>query len=145
MSAEENKAIARRHFEEVWNKSDLAVVDEIMAPDISYQGEHLTRDEWRDLLVPWRIGLPDFRYHVDQLIAEGDLVAANARITGTHRGVFHYRRMGPWAPTGNSVDARVMIFFRLAEGRIVEVQAIMDSAAFAQQLGGGPAPATTTT
>jgi predicted ester cyclase len=53
--------------------------------------------------------------------------------------------MGPWAPTGNSVDARVMIFFRLAEGRIIDVQAVMDSAAFAQQLGGQPAAASTTT
>jgi predicted ester cyclase len=57
--------------------------------------------------------------------------------------VYHYRRWGPWAPTGKSIDMRVMIFFRLAEGRIVEVQATMDSAAFAQQLGAEPAPATT--
>jgi predicted ester cyclase len=64
---------------------------------------------------------------VDQLVAEGDLVAANARIAGTHRGVFHYRRMGAWEPTGNAVDARVMIFFHLAEGRIIEVQTVMDS------------------
>jgi steroid delta-isomerase-like uncharacterized protein len=140
MSAEENKAIVRRHFEEVWNKGDLAVVDAIYGPDISFNGEHVTRDEWKDLLSPWRIGLPDFRYYVDQLVAEGDLVAANARMTGTHLGVFHYRRWGPWAPTGKSVDTRVMIFFRLAEGRIVEVQATMDSTAFARQLGGEPLP-----
>ena len=81
------------------------------------------------------------RYHVDQLVAEENLVAANARMTGTHLGVFHYRRWGPWAPTGKSVDVRVMIFFRLAAGRIVEVQATMDSTAFVQQLGGDPAPA----
>jgi hypothetical protein len=60
MSAEENKAIVRRHFDEVWNKGNLAIVDEIYAPDISYQGDHVARDEWKDLLSPWRIGLPDF-------------------------------------------------------------------------------------
>jgi hypothetical protein len=53
--------------------------------------------------------------------------------------------MGPWEPTGNAVDARVMIFFRLADGRIIEVQAVMDSASFARQLGGQPVGASTTT
>ena len=145
MSAQENKAIVSRHFEDVWNKGDLAVVEEIYAPDISYQGEHVTRDEWEELLSPWRIGLPDLRYHLDQLVAEGDLVAANARLTGTHRGIFHYRHWGPWAPTGKSIDMRVMIFFRLAAGKIVELQAAWDGTAFAQQLGGEPARATSTT
>jgi predicted ester cyclase len=108
-------------------------------------GEQITREQWRDLLSRWATGLPDTRYHVDQLVAEGDVVAANARFTATHRGVFHYRRRGPWAPTSNPVETRVMLFFRLAAGKVVEVRAAWDATAFAQQLGGGPSPATTTT
>jgi predicted ester cyclase len=135
MCAEGNKASVRRHFEEVWTKGDLAVVDEIMGPEISYQGEHITRAEWKDLLSPWRTAFPDFPYHVDQLVAEGDAVAANAHFTATHRGVFHYGRWGPWAPTGKAINMRVMLFFRLAEGKVVELWAAMDGAAFAQQLG----------
>src|SRR5215472_1329540 len=107
MSAEENKAIVRRHFEKVSNKCDLAVVDEIMAPTISYHGERVTREEWRDLLAPWRTAFPDFHYHVEQLVTEGDLVAASTRMTATHRCVFHYRRWEPWAPTGQAIDFRV--------------------------------------
>jgi predicted ester cyclase len=145
MTAEENKAIVRRHFDEIWNKADLATVDEIYARDISYQGEHVRRDEWKDLLSPWRVGLPDLRYHLDQLVGEGEIVAANARLTGTHLGVFHYRRWGPWPPTARSIDVRVMIFFRLSDSRIVEVQAVMDSTVFVQQLGGQPGAATTAT
>jgi steroid delta-isomerase-like uncharacterized protein len=144
MSAEDIKAIVRRHFEEVWNKGDLAVVDEIYAEDISYQGEHVSRDEWKALLSPWRVGLPDFRYYVDQLVSEGDIVAAHAHMTGTHLGVFQYRHWGPWPPTGKSINVRVMIFFRLSESRIVEVQAVMDSAVFIQQLGREPAAAAAT-
>ena len=33
MSTEENKAIARRHFEDFWNKADMAVADQIYARD----------------------------------------------------------------------------------------------------------------
>ena len=33
MSAEENKAIVRRVFEEVWNKGNLDIIDELVASD----------------------------------------------------------------------------------------------------------------
>lgn len=32
--SEENKAIARRAIEEVWNKHNLAAIDEFYAPDV---------------------------------------------------------------------------------------------------------------
>jgi steroid delta-isomerase-like uncharacterized protein len=145
LSAEENKAIVRRYFEECWNKGDLAFIDEWMGPDILFLGEHTTREEWRDALTRWLTALPDFRYHVDDLIAEGDTVAANTHFTGTHRGVFHQITQAPWPPTGKPIDFREMIFFRLAEGKVVEVWEAWNSTSFDQQLGGGQPQATTTT
>ena len=48
MSAEENKAIVRRYFDELWNKGDLAFIDEYMGPDISHEWGHETRESWRE-------------------------------------------------------------------------------------------------
>src|SRR5437868_10881926 len=87
MSVEENKAVVRRYFEECWNKGDLAVIDECLAPDVSLGDVKHVREDWTDAISRWLTGLPDFRYHVDLLIAEGDIVAARTQFTATHRGV----------------------------------------------------------
>jgi predicted ester cyclase len=145
MSADANKAVVRRYFEECWNKGNLAALDECMGPDISFGGEHETPESWRDALSRWLIALPDFQYHVDELVAEGDTVAANTHFTATHLGVFHHRKWGPWPPTGKSIDVREMIFCHLADGKIVEFWDSWDATSFAQQLGGDQPQATTTT
>jgi predicted ester cyclase len=146
MSAEENKAVVRRYFEEVWNQGNLAVLDEIMAPECPINDdEHTTREQWRDALAAWLSALPDFHYHVHHLVAEGDLVAAKSRFTGTHRGHFRLGTWADWPPTGNSVDYQEMIFFHLADGKIVKVWDAWEGRAFAQQLGGGQPQATTKT
>ncbi len=80
MSAEENKAIVRRYFEELWNKGDLSFIEEYIGPDVTHSWGHETRESWRVALSAWLTAFPDFRYHVDDLVAEGDIVAAN-----THR------------------------------------------------------------
>ena len=145
MSAEENKAIARRYFDELWNKGDLAFIDEYMGPDISHEWGHETRESWREAVSAWLTAFPDFRYHVDDLVAEGETVAANTRFTATHRGVFHFRKSGPWPPTGKSIDFREMIFFHFADGKIVGHWEAWDTTAFDQLLGAEPPQATTTT
>ena len=47
MSVEENKAIVRRYFEELWINGDLAFIEECMGPDISCAWGHETRESWR--------------------------------------------------------------------------------------------------
>src|SRR4051812_7545105 len=143
MSAEENKAIVGRFFEELWNNGDLGFIEECRGPDISYGGGHEPRQSWREAVSAWRTAFPDFRYHVDELVAEGDTVAANTRFTATHRGVYHLGKTGPWPPTEKAIEFREMIFFRLVEGKIVEHWEAWDATAFARPLGGDPPPATT--
>ena len=145
MSAEENKAVVRRYFEELWNKGDLSFIEKYIGPDVTHAWGHETRESWRVALSAWLTAFPDFRYHVDELVAEGDTVAANTHFTATHLGVFHHGKAGPWPPTGKSIDFREMIFCHLANGKIVEFWDSWDSTAFVQLLGGDPAQATTTT
>jgi len=137
MSAEQNKAVLRKYFEELWNKGNLALINELVAPDMSLnEDKHVTLERWREALSAWLKALPDFRYHVDLLIAEGNIVAAKTHFTGTHRGVYNFGGWGPWPPTGNSIDIKEFIFFRLAGGKIVEMWDSWDDATFAHQLGG---------
>ncbi len=71
MSAEENKAVVRRYYEEFWNKGDVAVVEECFAPEVLLDGKHVGWASWRDGLTAWLRAFPDIQHHVDHLIAEG--------------------------------------------------------------------------
>ena len=143
MSVEENRAVVRRYFEEIWNQGDLTAIEACMAPDVLAHSEHseagearhVDWDVWRDAIQRWRRGFPDIQHVVEYLVAEGDLVAANFRFTGTHRGVFQLGTSGPWAPTGKRVDVREANFFRLAGGKIVEYWTSWDTGTFLRQLG----------
>jgi predicted ester cyclase len=115
-------------------------MDEVAAPEVLAHFEmgedvRVTPDRWRDAITGWREAFPDIRHVVDHLVAEGDTVAAHVHFTGTHRGVYHDGDLGPLKPTGRSVDVREMNFFRLVEGRVVEVWIVWDRIAFARQLG----------
>jgi predicted ester cyclase len=141
MSAEENKAVVRRYYEELWNTGDSALVEECFAPDVRIQGHPVGWDGLRDGLAGWLTAFPDIRHRVDHLVAEGDLVAAHVHFAGTHRGVFHEGDLGTWPPTGRSVDVQEMNFFRLAAGKVVEMWVVWDQVGFAQQLGVSLPPA----
>ena len=145
MSAEENKAVVRRYYEQLWNTGDLALIEECFAPEVHIQGQYVGWNGLRDGLSHWLTAFPDIRHQVDHLVAEGDVVAAHIHFTGTHRGVFDEENLGPWMPTGRSVNVREMNFFRLAEGKVVEAWAVWDKITFAQQLGVDLPSAGTTT
>jgi predicted ester cyclase len=120
MTAEDNKAEVRRYYEDIWNAGDLTVIDECMGPEVLAHldgDDHVSRDRWRDVITLWRRAFPDIHHVVDRLVGEGDIVAANIRVTGTHRGILQLGSWGPWAPTGKSVNVKEANFFRLAGAR----------------------------
>jgi predicted ester cyclase len=65
---------------------------------------------------PWRVGLPDMRATLHQLVADGDFVVARFTLQGTHKGTL----LGT-APTGKRVTFRGMDMVRLKDGRAAEV------------------------
>jgi predicted ester cyclase len=86
---ERNKALTLRGFEEMFNRGDLSVVDELVAkrgedhqeaPGTDF-AEHL-----KDVIEKMRAAFPDLRFEVHHLLAEGDMVAARSTMTGTHEG-----------------------------------------------------------
>jgi predicted ester cyclase len=75
-------------------------------------------------------GFPDYQTVIDDLIAEGDKVAARITMSGTHTGSF----MGI-PPTGKFISFTGMYIARIADGKIIEHWGEEDSVSLLQQLG----------
>ena len=133
--SEENKAIVRRQEEELFTQGNLAAADDIYAPD--YVGHDPSNPEdikgleaAKQAASDYRKAFPDLRVTVEDLIAEGDKVAARLRFRGTHRG-----EMDGIAPTSRHVDCTGIVISRIEEGKIAEDWANFDDLGMMQQLG----------
>lgn len=132
-TAEENKRIVSRIPEEVANQGNLSVMDEIFAEDLvdhSPLGELRGRDAAKEQFEWIRAAFPDLEVTVEEMIAEGDIVAARVRWHATHEGEF----MGI-EPTGREVEFPIFAFLRLEDGKVVERWIQPDQLGLFQQLG----------
>ena len=118
MSAEENKALARR-FLEAQARGDLNSLDELMAPyfvDRSVlPGQGSSREDYKRSVVEMLAAFSNTSFTVESQIAEGDLVATRFTGRSVHRGTF----LGV-APTGDETTYTGMTFHRIADGKIAE-------------------------
>ena len=139
MTTDTNKAIARRFFDEVVSNGTLDIVDELCSPDYRLYAtlsgpDALDRDHLKDLVRSFRSSFPDARISIEDIVAEGDLVAARLMERGTHTGAF---RGIP--PTSRPVGYGSMTFLRIVDGRIVDHWGLLDLPSLLQQIGGTPA------
>ena len=138
MSVEQNKAIARRLVEEVFNQGNVGLADEIMAADfVEHEemppGTPPGREGNKAATTMLRSAFPDFKATIDDMVAEGDKVALRLTWSGTQEGEF----MG-LPPSGNRFSIAVFDILRLEDGKIVEHWGSMDVAGMMQQLGAPP-------
>jgi len=118
--AEENKAIFRRYVEEVPNRGDMEVADEIFGRYIAHQADGATLErgpeDVKRFTEEYRSAFPDWRISVDEQIAEGDKVVNRVTLRGTHQ-----RQFRDMAPTGKEVELKAVTIFRFSpEGKVVE-------------------------
>jgi predicted ester cyclase len=134
----DNKAVVQRMFDEVINKGDVDLVDELF--DAAFTSETpqgmLDREGFKQYVLDWRAGFPDVHCEVSDLVAEGDRVAWAVRATGTHTGAF----MGIPA-TGRTVDFDSLNIGMFKDGRGLRHHVVMDTLKMMTQLGLVPAPA----
>jgi steroid delta-isomerase-like uncharacterized protein len=139
VSNEQNRSIARRYLDEVWNRADEAVIDQIIAADYAVHdpgtpGRAGTPAGEKQVLAMYRAVFPDLRFVIEGIVAEGDQVAVRWRASGTHRGEL----MGI-DPTGRSVSIDAVSWLRIANGQIAEHWLSWDSLGMLRQLGALPA------
>lgn len=134
-SEEENKAHYRRTFEEVFNQGNLALVDELVAPDFLNHEvppgmNNRGPDSTRQVVTMLRTAFPDLHFTIEDLVAEGDTVASRVTMSGTHLGPFQ-----GIPPTGRSFQQAHMHFVRFRDGKAIEHRAVRDDLGMMRQLG----------
>ena len=133
MVGEENKAVVRLFSEEFWDKGNLAAADELLAADativLSGRGQVNLKD-FKAFAASLRGAVPDWCAMTDELVAEGARVAERWTGWGTHQGEFQ-----GICPTGRRVTVPVVVFYRLASGKITEFRGLFDGLAMMRQLG----------
>ena len=138
MSAEDNKALYRRLFEEVINQGNLETVDELIASNyVNYNFPAPTPgpDGFKQVVGMFRTAFPNIRVDVEQVFAEGDTVIGRGAFVGTHQGPFQ-----GIPPTGMQVKVPYIDIWRIEDGKLVENWVQMDLLGLMQQLGAVPTP-----
>ena len=119
----ENKAIARRIYEDLWNSGNLNVADEIF---VNAEGV-------KKYIATFRAAFPDIWHTVEDLIAEGDQIVARFTARGTHQGAWK-----GIAPTGKQVTYTGMTILQIVNGKVAKHHTEWDALRLMQQIGAVP-------
>jgi len=139
MSAENNKALVRRYFEDAWNKHNPALVDEIYATDFVDRSPDIpgiahTRDGLKQFVGVYLRAFPDADITIEDQLVEGDRVVTRWTGRGTQTGEFM-----EMPPSGKKVAVPGVQIDRFSGGKIVEEWTLFDQLGMLQQLGAVPA------
>lgn len=140
---DDNKAVVGRWFTEFWGKDlNLAVVDEIAAPDMllqySLHAPRRGRDAIKAFMTDFRAAFPDLNFWgTAGLIAEGDYVVGQWEGGGTHAGpAFKDFLVGALpAATGRKMRFTGTTVLKVIDGKIAEEVGLDDGVTALTQLG----------
>ena len=136
MSLEDNKRLVARFLDEVYNRGNLAVAEELVAEDyVSHNQmeiEVLGPEAIKEAARAQRAAFPDQETFVDAMIAEGDLVVVRGRDRGTHSGA----AFGGIAASGRAFEITWIDVFRVQDGKLREAWLEINLASFRKQLTG---------
>jgi steroid delta-isomerase-like uncharacterized protein len=133
------RQLINRFVEELWNQRRLDVADAIFANDcVTHQlrsgapanGVPRGPKAIKEHVAGWIASFPDLRFSIEQMLTEGDRVAMQLLMEGTH--------LGPWLgvpASGKKLQIRMFTVHRVAHGKIVEDWVLVESLGIFQQLG----------
>jgi predicted SnoaL-like aldol condensation-catalyzing enzyme len=107
VTADQNKDVVRRFIREVLSDGQLDRVDELLAPSYVNRAFGADLPTFKTMLAALVAALPERRYDIEELVAEGDAVVA--RFAGEMRDA-----------TGKTISVRGLTYYRLADSKIVE-------------------------
>lgn len=127
---EQNKQVVREYVD-AFNRGDLEGLKELFTPGAVIQGV-LRKGGMDEILPIWGelIEGLGIQLEVEELVAEGDLVAARYTERGTFRAPFFGNQ-----PTGRSYELVAMEFFVVRDGKIHQRWGARDAASQARQIG----------
>jgi steroid delta-isomerase-like uncharacterized protein len=133
--SEQNKATARRMFEEILSQGNLDAVEEVFAADY-HDHDHANEVDTRGQdgvaqeIAGYRSAFPDLQVTVEDQLAEGDRVATRWTTRGTHQG-----ELSGIEPTGNRIEITGTTIHRFTDGKIQEAWWNWNALGMMQQLG----------
>lgn len=126
-TSNENKELLRRFYEEVYVRWNMDVADEVLSPGfISHdwpQGTPGGSQAFRAYYATFRRAVPDARYKVDDLVAEGDKVVVRWTMRGTYEGAFPGIDV---PPTGGPITLKGVAIYRVEKGKLTERWVVSD-------------------
>lgn len=137
--SEKNKDLARRYLDEVYNKGNVAFIDEVVASNYvvhdpnSPEGMSGGVEGAKRFVEMYRSTFPDIQITVEDLVAEGDKVVTRWTARGTHQGEL----MGI-PPSSNRVEVTGISIDRIEGGKFVESWSNYDVLGMMQQIGAIP-------
>ena len=139
MSSIANAQLIRRFTSEFINTASPALAAELIAPSAVFHAPGMAPlrgpEGYLGLLGMLRGGFPDVQWTLEDVVADGDKVAARFTMRGTHTGVF----MGV-PPSGRPFTATSLGIYRIADGQIVEEHGLPDMMGIMVQIGAVPPP-----
>jgi steroid delta-isomerase-like uncharacterized protein len=137
MAAETNKLVMNRFLEFI-NTASEKLAQELISPNAVFHVPGRTEPMrgpagYLAIIGMMRGGFPDIQWTLEEMVAEGDKVAARFTMRGTHRGTFF-----GVPPTGKTISVQAMNIYRLSGGQFVEEHGQPDMLGLLQQIGAVP-------
>jgi predicted ester cyclase len=138
MSVEENKDLVRRYFE-TGGRNDLAAWDELCDPSMAlivagFPQPMTGLDAVKQFSGVMHSAMPDYTLMIEDLVAEGDRVAARWNVRGTHTAPLQAPG-GAIPPTGKTLTITGISILTTANGKITEERVSINLLGLFQQLG----------
>lgn len=137
MSSQDNKVIIEQALAKFNRPESREAYFEIYHPDCHYVGVGAGLEAIKQYYAGIFTAFPNVRVTPRQMIADGDKVAVEFQVTGTHQGDL----MGI-PPSGKAINISGMTIMRFADGKCVERWSQTDFLGILQQVGAVPTPQT---
>jgi len=126
-------------FTEFINTASETLAAELISPDAIFhvpgRSEPMRGPAgYLAIIQMMRGGFPDIQWTLEEMVAEGDKVAARFIMRGTHLGTFFGT-----PSTGKTIAVQALNIYRLSHGQIVEETGQPDLLGLLQQIGAIPA------
>ncbi len=138
MAPDEHKALVRRFVDEVWNRGNLAVADELLSP--------AEAGPVKERVIQVRTEVPDVEITIEEIVAEGDLVVTFETVRGHHRPAPARSSAAASDSAGHTrsstrpIAMARAVFYRVAAGKLTVVRRLGDNRdLFPPRHAGGPA------
>jgi len=132
----ENRDLVRRYVQAL-DSHDLEAAGRLVADDLVNHAaipEAQGSAGMRTILQKLIDAMPDMRWTVEDVVAEGDRVVCRVSVRGTQTGPLHFSRY-PLPPTGRSFTSEHIHMMRIANGKVAEHWAGRDDMGMLRQLG----------